>query len=334
MKEYIVDGKSEGLTLHHYLQRVLPGAGGSLLYKQLRKKNINLNKRKANGSERLVAGDSVQVFFSDETITKFEGEKQIQTDESISVASGNIDVIFENEDILIINKPADMLSQKAEKHDISLNEEMLAYLLKKGEITEESMKICKPSVCNRLDRNTSGIVLCGKTIKGLQSLSLALKDRSAHKYYRCVVVGEVRGAASYEGFLTKARSHNQVRITKEPVNEDSQYICTKYRPLGSVVLKPAGDNELTVTCLEVLLVTGRSHQIRAHLASIGHPIAGDPKYGKSGVNKYLRKHYGVKRQLLHAYRILLPGMEEIKCPLPADMSQFFGFRKKYGDLEK
>lgn len=323
MKEYIVDRSGEGLTLHRFLQRVLPLAGGSLLYKQLRKKNINLNKKKADGSERLVAGDTVQVFFSDETILKFEGDNRKADDASITGAAGNIDVIYENDDILVVNKPADMLTQKAEKDDVSLNEEMIAYLIAKGEIDNESMKVCKPSVCNRLDRNTSGIVLCGKTIKGLQMLSAALKDRSAHKYYRCVVIGEIKSSARYEGYLTKSKTHNQVKITKEPVNEDSQYICTEYSVIKSLTLEPEGDHKETVTCLEVRLVTGRSHQIRAHLASLGHPIAGDPKYGKSSVNKYLRKHYRVSRQLLHAYRVQLPGLKELKCPLPQDMEQFF-----------
>jgi len=324
MKEYNIKPNEEGMTLHKYLQRMLPGAGTSLLYKQLRKKNINLNHKKADGSERLSAGDTVQVFFSDETIDKFSESAIAQPAKSAATENNDymnsISVLFEDDDILALDKPAGVLSQKAEKQDISLNEMMLQYLLDKNAITAESMKTVKPSVCNRLDRNTTGIVLCGKTMKGLKYLSEILKDRSVHKYYYCIVKGEVKQSDSFEGYLTKSSSHNQVKITKEPVNDNSQYICTEYRPVHSTAIIIPGDKtETIVTLLEVLLKTGRSHQIRAHLSSLGYPIIGDPKYGDIRFNKMIKRTYRVNRQLLHAARVEMPSGLIIKSPLPEDM---------------
>lgn len=324
MKEYLIKPNEEGLTLHKYLQRVLPGAGSALLYKQLRKKNINLNHKKADGGERLKSGDSIQVFFSDETINKFSADEAtaLATDTNIvqKISTEKIKVLYEDTDILALDKPSGVLSQKAEKNDISLNEMMLQYLFDKNDISEASLKTVKPSVCNRLDRNTTGIVLCGKTMKGLKYLSEILKDRSVHKYYYCIVKGNVKKGASFEGYLTKSSSHNQVRISDAPVNENSQYICTEYKPVYTTEIVIPGDKDATkLSLLSVLLKTGRSHQIRAHLSSLGFPIIGDPKYGDIKLNKRIKRSFNVERQLLHAARVEMPDGKIIKSPLPEDM---------------
>lgn len=332
MKEFIVSKNEEGLALHKYLMRILPGAGASLLYKQLRKKNINLNSKKATGNEKIKADDRIQVFFSEETLNKFmsgtvedisgfsdEGPETGKFDHDFP----NVNVIFENEDILVLDKPPGVLTQKGKPEDISLNEEMLAYLLHTKAITYESIKVVKPSVCNRLDRNTSGLVLCGKTMKGLQYLSEILKDRSVHKYYRCLVLGTIDTEESYEAYLTKSESHNQVKITKQAINNQSQYICTRYKPIKNFKIEIPGVKErIEVTYLEVLLITGRSHQIRAHLASLKHPLLGDPKYGNITINKLLNRKYKINRQLLHAYRVEMPGGEEYISPIPEDMRRY------------
>lgn len=334
MKEFIVDKNEDGYNLHKYLMKILPGAGASLLYKQLRKKNINLNNKKANGNEKLKADDRIQVFFSEETLNKFmnaalagteTNEKQFVFDFEYP----NIHVIHEDEDILVLDKPAGVLTQKGKPSDISLNEEMLSYLMDKGTITADSIKTVKPSVCNRLDRNTSGLVLCGKTIKGLQYLSEILKDRSVHKYYRCVVLGSVTKKERYEAYLTKSESHNQVKITKEAINSQSQYICTEYTPIKEMSISiPGVKEEIKATYLEVLLITGRAHQIRAHLASLKHPLLGDPKYGDITINKLLNRKYKVNRQLLHAYRVEMPNGQVYISPLPKDMEQIIADRNK------
>lgn len=205
----------------------------------------------------------------------------------------NLDILFEDEDILILNKPAGELSQKAEAKDVSMNEYALGYLQKTGAITEESLKVFKPSVCNRLDRNTSGILVVAKTYQAAREFGEALQKRTVRKFYRCIVKGEVKKSETIDGYLWKDEKTNKVQIFKEK-REDASEIHTAYRPMKC-------ENGLTL--LEVHLITGRTHQIRAHLSSIGHPILGDPKYG----DKRLSEKYKVKYQLLHACRLELDG---------------------------
>lgn len=213
--------------------------------------------------------------------------------------------------MLIVNKPSGMLSQKASESDISLNESILSYLIHEGLLSEETYAVFHPSVANRLDRNTSGIVLAGKTLAGQQFLSDILRDRSAKKIYHCIVRGKVEEEMHLKGYLLKDERSNQVQIFSDET-QDAKPIETAYRPL---VVGP------DATLLEVHLITGRSHQIRAHLASIGHPIAGDPKYGDMVWNKKLRQDFSVRSQLLHAYSITLPDGRTFIADEPEIFSQ-------------
>ena len=260
----------------------------------LRKKNITLNGRKADGSEKLQAEDCVRLFLAEETLEKFMGT---QTE----AHTCSLDVIYEDDHVLFINKPVGMLSQKADKKDISLVEYLTGYLLEKGALTREDLLTFHPSVCNRLDRNTSGIVAAGKTMAGLQTLSGAFKDRSLHKYYLALAAGRVEHPSYIKGYLWKNERTNKVTVTREP-KKDALPIETRMRPLS---YSGTGD----CTLLEVELLTGRTHQIRSHLASIGHPIIGDAKYGSREVNEAYRKKYRVTSQLLHAWRIEMPSFE-------------------------
>lgn len=312
MKEYIIGKNEANQRLDKYLHKLLKEATNGFLYKMLRKKNITLNGKKAEGTEKLKEGDIVKLFLSDETFLKFSGTAVAEPElkQLLNGKENPLNVIYEDKDILIINKPQGMLSQKAKPSDISANEYILDYLLKSGAISEEELKTFRPSICNRLDRNTSGLLIAGKSLKGLQDMAEQLKDRRLKKYYRCIVKGTIKEQKKITGYLKKDEKSNQVTILEHEV-ADSKYIETEYTPIKSC-------NGFTL--LEVHLITGRSHQIRAHLASIGHPIAGDEKYGDHKLNLKLKENFKIKGQMLHAYRMVFPDGRELTAPVPESFS--------------
>lgn len=325
MKELTVKSGESGQRFDKYLARYLKEAPKSFLYKMLRKKNITLNGKKADGSEKLQAEDTIQLFFSEETLEKFMGqEKEAQV--------CPLEILYEDAHVLFINKPVGMLSQKAKKEDVSLVEYLAGYLLESGAMTKEDLQTFHPAVCNRLDRNTSGIVAAGKTMAGLQTLSEAFHDRSLHKYYLTIVGGVLDKPAYIKGYLVKNKETNKVTVTRKPV-KDSLPIETRYTPVSC-------SEDRTVTLLKVELLTGRSHQIRSHLASIGHPVAGDWKYGDSRLNRKYKEMYGVQSQLLHSWKLILPAGKgelpnlsglEITAPVPETFANVIKGEKINGE---
>ena len=328
MKEFIINENEAGQRFDKYLGKLLREAPKSFFYKMLRKKNITLNGGKATGNEKLSSGDHVKLFLSDETFEKFSG-----SEEKVARAHQKLEIVYEDENVLLINKPAGMLSQPADDKEPSMVEYLTGYLLEEGAVTEASLhtfrpSVCNrldltredlltfhPSVCNRLDRNPSGIVAAGKTLAGLQELSGLFHDRSLHKFYRCLVKGVIKNEKYIKGYLHKDEKCNKVTV-QEKETPGALPIETRYRPLG--------DNG-SVTLLEVELITGRTHQIRAHLSGTGHPLVGDYKYGSRAFNEEYRKKYGLKSQLLHAYRLEIPEIpgrlsylsgREFTAPLP------------------
>lgn len=303
MKEIIITSADAGGRLDKYLNRYFAEASMGFLYKMLRKKNIKLNDAKASGKEILKENDCIKVFFSDDTFMKMKGQS-IDISQEVSA---DIDVIYEDNDILIVNKPAGVLSQKASASDISINEMILSYLMKTKQISEDSIHGFKPSIANRLDRNTSGLILAGKTLKGQQYLSQALKDRSCIKIYHAIVAGEMDREINLSGYLQKNDKTNEVKILKN-YEDGAKEIKTDIVPL-----KTNG----RYTLVQVHLITGRTHQIRAHLSSIGYPIIGDYKYGVDALNARAKKQFGVKSQLLHAYSIEFEDGHKYIAPRPA-----------------
>ncbi len=294
MKEFIINENEAGQRFDKYLGKLLRDAPKSFFYKMLRKKNITLNGSKATGNEKLTTGDHIKLFLSDDTFEKFAG-----TGETVARAHQELDIIYEDDNVLFINKPAGMLSQPADDKTPSLVEYLTGYLLDTGAVTEESLHTFRPSVCNRLDRNTSGLVAAGKSLTGLQELSTLFHNRSLHKFYRCLVKGVIKNEKYIKGYLHKDEKCNKVTV-QEFGTPEALPIETRYRPLR--------DNG-KVTLLEVELITGRTHQIRAHLAGEGHPLVGDYKYGLRSFNEMYRSKYGLKSQLLHAYRLEIPKIE-------------------------
>ena len=342
MQEFKIGQNEAGQRLDKFLHKYLKEAGTSFLYKMLRKKNITLNKKKADGKEILTMGDEVQFFFSDETFEKFRGsvsaanntevfqkgsikqngiqksitdaKKQskdsfLQYDEAYKKLKG-IEVVFENEHVLLLNKPAGILTQKSEPSDLSVNEWLIGYLLAKGKISKEQLDTFKPSICNRLDRNTSGLVICGKSLPGSQQMNYLIKERKLRKFYRTFVKGKVDDGAYIKGFLKKDEKHNKVflknTLTKNDEPKEYVPIETAYQPLSF------GKD---FTYLEVELITGKTHQIRAHLSSIGHPLLGDVKYGNREWNHSFSNVRIPKWQLLHSYRLEFPKLEGILAEL-------------------
>lgn len=302
MREIVIEKNESGQRLDKFLAKYMNEASKSFFYKMMRKKNITLNGKKCGGNEKLAEGDVVKLFLAEDTIEKFSS---VQVQE---VKKVDLDILYEDDEIILVNKPAGMLSQKAKETDESLVEYLIDYLLGSGKLTESGLRAFRPSVCNRLDRNTSGIVAAGKSLAGLQMLSGVFKDRSIHKYYQCLVSGEIRDVKTVDGWLLKDEKKNQVRILTEAEakrfggkdgDEEPKRIRTKYEPIAT-------DGRFTL--LKVTLLTGRSHQIRAHLASLGHPIVGDFKYG--GVSKVNPSGRTVKYQLLHSYRLEFPKLAE------------------------
>lgn len=292
MQSIIVSKNEANQRLDKLLAKYLNKAPKSFLYKMLRKKNITLNGKKADGSEKLSERDEIKLFLADETIAKF-------SEVSVDEVEKEIHIIYEDENILLINKEVGMLSQKAEQTDVSLVECIISYLLKSNQLTIEELRSFKPSISNRLDRNTSGLVVAGKTLIGLQTMAKLFKDRTIDKYYHCIVKGKVEKQQRIEGYLYKDEKTNKVSISDYPV-EGADPIATEYVPL-----KTNG----TYTLLQVKLITGKTHQIRAHLQSIGHPIIGDYKYGNRGVNELMKKQFSLENQLLHAYCLRFPKID-------------------------
>lgn len=288
MKELNITKKEAGQRLDKYLLKFLNQAPKSFLFKMLRKKNIKLNNKKAEGNEKICEGDSIQIYLSDDTISKFR-EVKVVTNKDYSFG-----IVYEDENLLICNKPIGLLSQKESKESHSLADEVITYLVEKEQYDPSKDVGYKPSICNRLDRNTSGIVIVGKNIRALQSVNQLLRDRKIKKYYTCIVEGNVQEKKHLKSYLTKDPVTNKVKITKEVISKESHSIETIIEPI---------EYKNNFTLLKVQLITGKSHQIRAHLAHIGHPILGDTKYGNQQINKKLKEVFKVNHQLLHAETI-------------------------------
>ncbi|MCR5153764.1 MAG: RluA family pseudouridine synthase [Lachnospiraceae bacterium] len=313
MKEVLISENEAGQRFDKYIAKYLKTAPSSFIYKMLRKKNITLNGKKAEGSEKLVVSDKVNFFLSDETIEAFKNgtSPDSRTDKPESKEVGILPpmppIVYEDKNILIINKPAGLLSQKAEKNDISANEIIVEYLKEKYGIGKN--EAFTPGVCNRLDRNTSGLLIAGKSLVGAQDISELLKKRNIHKYYLTIVRGRVSEKKHSKAYLRRNEKNNKSEVIGsaefEKIKTADPKLASEYdmveTEFGPLAYKDG------YTLLWVLLITGKTHQIRAHLALMGLPLAGDVKY-RDGEKREIEG--GIKRQMLHAY--MLCFTEDVK----------------------
>ncbi|MBQ9333700.1 MAG: RluA family pseudouridine synthase [Lachnospiraceae bacterium] len=324
MQKITVSHAEAGRRLDNYLIKALPGGGLSFVHKMLRKKNITVNGRKCEGNYRLAEGDEICMFFSDETYSKLLKERPDPTSENDSeiykkayASIHGIEIVYEDDDFIFIDKPSGVLSQQGSTSDLSVNEWLVGYLMDKGVVTADSLKTFKPAFANRLDRNTSGLMLGGRSLKSLQLLSEMLRDRSLQKYYLCLAEGHPDdrlpvtedGYTEIYGYLVKDHDRNTVKVYRDKAEalkcagRGASEIHTGFR-----LVRLSGDDRMV---LEVELYTGKSHQIRAQLSALGHPITGDPKYGSSNVRSADSDRSGRDKnrgQLLHAYRVVFPEL--------------------------
>lgn len=290
MHKVTITNNNANQRLDKFLKKYLNAAPKGFLYKMLRKKNITCNNNKAHGHEILREGDSIVFFLSEETLKKFMAEKETP------IQAGPLDIVFEDANILICNKPTGLLSQRsvAAPQD-TLMDRILFYLQKKGEYSTSIDATFTPGICNRLDRNTSGIVVCGKNLPALQWLN---RQRQLEKFYLAIVKGHIGQPGVLHGFHQKTAGN--ISVLQPAEADGTKQAITEYIPIKS---------QRDVSLVEVKLVTGKSHQIRAHFSHMAHPICGDPKYGDAAYNRILAKRFGVRSQLLHAHKLVFCGEE-------------------------
>ncbi|MDR1630390.1 MAG: RluA family pseudouridine synthase [Oscillospiraceae bacterium] len=286
MKQFVITKNDADQRLDKFLTKAVPLLPQSLLYKYIRTKRIKVNRGRAEISTRLQTGDVVELYINDE----FFAPAAVKHD--FLGASSTIDAVYEDENILLLNKPAGLLSHPDEGEYVdTLITRVKRYLFEKGEYHPEDSASFAPALANRIDRNTAGIVIAAKNAEALRILNEKIKSREIHKRYLCVVHGRMeKKEDTLHGWLFKDEAKNKVFVFQAR-REGSREIKTKYSVL-------AEKNNLSL--LEVDLLTGRTHQIRAHLAAIGHPLLGDGKYGTNVQNR----QWGYKKQFLCSYKLL------------------------------
>ena len=285
MKTYTIGKNDADQRFDKFIAKTLPSLPKSLLYKYLRTKRIKLNGKKADIATRLKEGDLVEMYINDE----FFAEKEEKY--SFLGAGKSLDILYEDKNVLILNKKVGLLSHPDEGEYVdTLITRVQRYLYEKGEYDPKNEASFAPALANRIDRNTGGIVLAAKNAESLRILNEKIKEREIEKRYLCVTVGAPpKQADTLEGFLVKDEKRNQVTVSARPV-PGGKKIRTSY----TVLRTHSG-----LALVEVVLHTGRTHQIRAQMAALGCPLLGDGKYGANALNK---QYGGYKKQCLYSYR--------------------------------
>ncbi len=287
MKTVLISENDAGQRLDKFLTKAYPNLPGSMLYKSIRKKDIKLNGKRCTISDRLKTGDVLTLYLKEEFFQKAPREYDFMK------APNKLSILYEDENLMILDKKPGLIVHPDETyHFDSLIARIQRYLFEKGEYLPFQENSFAPALINRIDRNTGGIVMAAKNAQALRIMNEKVKNRELRKLYLCLVHGSLpQKEGLLSGYLEKNEAQNRVYISAHP-SENSKTIRTRYR-----VLEERGGLSL----LEVELLTGRTHQIRAHFASIGHPLAGDGKYGKNADNRRFSFPY----QALYSYRLKL-----------------------------
>ena len=282
-----VNQNDAGQRLDKFLSKAVQGLPMSMMYKYIRTKKIKRNRARTEPSVMLCEGDEIQLFIREEFFASPEEDTS-----ALSRIRPKIEAVYEDDNILLVHKrPGVLVHEDDGAKDNTLIMHIKAYLAQKGEYDPEAEQSFAPALCNRIDRNTGGIVIAAKNAEALRVMNQKIRDDEVRKFYYCIVHGQMpKKQDTLRAYLRKDSLHNQVEVTDVPFH-GSKEIITKYR-----VLAQRGGNSL----LEVELVTGRTHQIRAHLAHIGHPLLGDGKYG---INRDDARS-GYKFQALYARKLI------------------------------
>ncbi len=292
MRELIIGKNDAGQRLDKYITKAVPALPAVLMYKFIRLKKIKVNRARAEQGQMLCEGDVVQLFIKEEFFAPQAQDIAYQT------LAPRLDILYEDENLLLCDKRPGLIvhSDEAEKTN-TLISHIKAYLYRKGEYDPETERSFAPALCNRIDRNTGGIVIAAKNALTLRVMNEAIRSHRLTKQYLCAVHGTpVPSEGTLTGYLTKDSATNQVWVYESAPHGGAKKIVTRYR-----VLAVQGGLALC----EVTLVTGRTHQIRAHFSHIGHPLLGDGKYGKNAADR----HRGYKYQALYSYRLTF-GLSE------------------------
>jgi 23S rRNA pseudouridine955/2504/2580 synthase len=285
MKKFVINDNDSGQRIDKFVTKALPDMPKSMMYRLIRKKDIKINGKRCDIASRLNTGDIVTIYVKDEV------SEVKQHDMSFLKCSPDLDIVYEDENVLIVSKPVglDSHSNGSPLTD-TLIDRIKHYLYNKKEYAPENESSFAPALCSRLDRNTCGLVTAAKTAAALRDINEAIRSGNVHKIYHCVTAAPLPKTEDIiTAYHQKDESRNLVKILDSPA-DGFKIIKTGYRVLAE---------KAPLALVEVTLYTGRTHQIRAHLAHIGAPILGDGKYGNTAVNK----RYGVFRQALCAYAL-------------------------------
>lgn len=285
MRTLYIKENDAGQRLDKFLSKAVKALPKSLMYKCIRTKKIKVNRKRTEISYILNEGDTVELFIAEEFFAKRA------TEEAFMKLTPRLDIIYEDNNIILLDKRPGLIVHSDDNEDVNtLISHVKAYLYRKGEYKPEDEQSFAPALCNRIDRNTGGIVIAAKNAEALRVMNDKIKNDELSKFYLAAVHGHLpKKSDTLRGYLRKDSSNNIVDIISSP-RPGYKEIITKYRVL---------DEKRGLSLVEVELVTGRTHQIRAHFSSIGNPLLGDGKYGVNRDDKKL----GYKFQALYSYRL-------------------------------